>query len=89
MKLSHAIAIMALGLIAIAWHLIGWLSPLTPSEGLPSFIELGLFYFMPIAVLAWCGCKHVSLVRYLYFVLAGLMAIVYAHFYLTVMLQLF
>ena len=75
----------ALAVLAIVVHLFGWLAPLTPSEGLPSLVELAIFYLMPAGILVYCGISHRGIVRYLYFVLCGLLIYFYADFYLTVL----
>jgi hypothetical protein len=89
MKISRAIALSVFAAFAIVVHLFGWIAPLTPSEGVPSLVEIGIFYLFPIAALGFCGRAHTGLVRYLYFVLAALAALSYAYFYVTVMWQLF
>jgi hypothetical protein len=85
MKTSRAIALSVFAAFAIVVHLFGWIAPLTPSEGLPSPLEISMFYLLPIAALGFCARAHTGFVRYLYFILAALVSFFYAKFYLTVL----
>ena len=46
--------IAAANLIALLVYVVGLISPLTPSDGFPSLIEIFVFVGTPVAILGWC-----------------------------------
>jgi len=59
--------IMAANFIALLIYAVGLIAPLTPSEGLPSLIEIFVFVGGPVAILGWCIYTCASRVTALFF----------------------
>ena len=38
--------------LALVWFGVGCLAPLTPSEGMPSIVEVGVFFLLPLFLCA-------------------------------------
>jgi len=44
----------AVNLAALLIYAVGLIAPLTPSEGLPSLMDIVVFVGIPVALLFWC-----------------------------------
>ena len=75
----------------LSWAIYGFglIAPLTPSEGIPTLLDLMVFVGIPLAILGWCWLKCSALWARILVAIQGLAIIGFTSWLLLLQMGLF